>query len=270
MGDTTFSFKKANRFLPHILLVGIGIGTANYITNDGLNWIQWCVQSLSTSLLIGYSLVAIGVNKSWLKSRIDPTWKLYTVLILFFFFVGVLATEIEHSIRSLVFGNETFQPFSSGKMYGFNGIISLILGFSFFRYDFFFRNKSSLDQDSDATKNETAKEPITSVPAKQGQNILLIPIAEIVYFEAYDNYSFVYDTKGKKRLCDYSLLFLEKRLGNDFSRVHRKYIVNSSHIQQIKPHLNGRYLIVFASAQLEPISTSKSHASTIRKLIKLE
>ncbi|MEM9647725.1 MAG: LytTR family DNA-binding domain-containing protein [Bacteroidota bacterium] len=270
MGENNFSYKKANRFLPHILVVGIGIGTANYIINDGLNWIQSCVQSLSTSLLIGYSLVAIGVNKSWLKSQIHPSWKLYTVLILFFVFMGMLATEIEHGIRSLVFQSEAFQPCSAGKMYAFNGIISLILGFSFFQNEFFFRNKNAQTPDATTSNPGTIKEPITNVPVKEGQNILLIPIADIVYFEAYDNYSFVYDAKGKKRLCDYSLLFLEQRLGSEFPRVHRKYIVNSSHIQHIKPHLNGRYLIVFGLTQLEPISTSKSYATTIRKLIKLE
>ncbi len=114
-----------------------------------------------------------------------------------------------------------------------------------------------------------AADAITSIPVKQGENILLIPIQDIVYFEAFDNYSFVHTLTGEKKLCDYSLIFLEKRLSNNFSRMHRKYIVNKNHIKQIKPHVNSRYLIVFNTG-LDPIISSKGYATLIRKLIKIE
>lgn len=268
-----FDLKKANQFFPHILLVGLGIGTANFIMNGDLNWIQWTIQSLSTSLLIGYTLVVIGLNKSWLKFKIRPIWKLYVFVFLAFVLVGVFAIEVEHIIRSLVFHSEQYQPFSGKKMYLFNGIISLVLGLAFFQ------NQSSdklKDQKNLQNQKDQAKvtfqsgDPVSSIPVKQGENILLIPIQDIVYFEAYDNYSFVYDLNAEKRLCDYSLLFLEKRLDERFSRVHRKYIVNARFIKQIRPHLNGRYLIEFSSKGLLPITSSKSYSMTIRKLIKIE
>ncbi len=66
---TQFDIKKANRFLPYILLVGLGIGTANYIMNDSLNWIQWVIQSLFTSLLIGFTTVLMVINKEFLKLK---------------------------------------------------------------------------------------------------------------------------------------------------------------------------------------------------------
>ena len=272
-----FGFKKANRFLPHVILVGLGIGTANFIMNDGLNWILWAIQSLSTSFLIGYTTVLIGSNKSWFKFYIKPIWKLYVLIFLAFLLAGVFATEIEHVIRSLVFRSEPFLPFTAGKMYLFNAVISLFLGFSFFqnRYLFQIRNSDSIENQTE-TQNQNTEESLkladitTSIPIKQGENILLIPIQDIVYFEAYDNYSFVYDLKGEKKLCDYSLLFLEKRLNENFSRVHRKYIVNTGYIKQIKPHLNGRYIIQFSPKGLLPITSSKSHSKTIRKLIKIE
>ena len=268
-----FDLKKANRFFPYIILVGLGIGTANFIMNGDLNWIQWTIQSLSTSFLIGYTLVVIGLNKSWLKFKIKPIWKLYAFVFLVFIFAGVFATEIEHIIRSLVFHSEQYQPFSVGKMYLFNGVISLVLGMVFFQNQSFNKVK-----DQENVQNQKGQEkvdfqsddPISNIPVKQGENILLTPIRDILYFEAYDNYSFVYDLKGEKKLCDYSLLFLEKRLDKKFSRVHRKYIVNTRHIKQIKPHLNGRYLILFGIDGLPPITSSKSYSSTIRKLIKIE
>ncbi len=255
-----FNFKQANRYLLHIVFVGIGIGTANYIMNGKLNWIQWSIQSLSTSFLIGYTLIIIGLNKSWFKHYFKTIGKLYLFIFVAFFLVGVLATEVEHVIRSLVFQNQQFQPLSSGKMYLFNGIISLILGYSFFQYGLPKNKPDKLLDSGDA---------ITNVPVKQGENILLVPIGDVVYFEAFDNYSFLYTLTGEKRLCDYSLRFLEKRLNKKFSRVHRKYIVNESHIKQIKPYLNGRYLILFDNV-LAPITSSKKYVTIIRKLIKIE
>lgn len=254
-----------------MLLVGLGIGTANYILNGGLNWIQWIVQSLPTSIIIGYTLVFIGFNKAWFTHYFKTKGKLYLFIFLAFFLAGALATEIEHMIRSLVFRTGPFQPLTAGKMYLFNGIISLILGFGFFQ------SGLSRSQNPKTPNNhvDIYDEPlnvvddVTSVPVKQGESILLIPIANIAYFEAYDNYSFVHTLKGERKLCDYSLGFLEKRLHKKFPRVHRKYIVNENHIKKIKPHSNGRFLIVF-HAGLPPITSSKSYSAVIRKLIKME
>jgi hypothetical protein len=279
MITTQFELKKANRFLPYILLVGVGIGTANFIMNGGLNWIQWVIQSLFTSFLIGYTTVLAASNKSWLKLKITSSWKLYILLCILFMLIGVLATEVEHLLRSLIFKSESFRPFSAGKMYLFNGVISLVLGFSLFQNNSLFQivknntvekkmkssSKKSFDQNISKSLDIT-----TSIPVRQGENILLIPTQEIVYFEAYDNYSFVYDLNGIKRLCDYSLLFLEKRLEDNFSRIHRKYLINEAQIKQIKPHINGRYIIEFSIKGLSSITSSKSYSSTIRRLIKIE
>lgn len=276
---TQFGLKKANRFLPHILLVGLGIGSANFIMNGGLNWIQWVIQSLFTSLLIGYTSVLVAINKPWLKININPIWKLYVVMLSIFIIIGFFATEVEHIIRSLIFKSESYQAFSAGKMYLFNGVISAVIGLSIFHNNHFVQSGStksvekklksqserSLDQ-----KTSSSNDVTSNIPVKQGDNILLIPIQEIVYFEAYDNYSFVYDVNSKKMLCDYSLLFLEQRLGKKFSRIHRKYLVSEKHIKQIKPYINGRYIIEFSIKGLSSITSSKSYSNTIRSIIKIE
>ncbi len=277
MNAVKFQLKQANQFLPHILLVAIGIGTANYILNGNLNWMQWVIQSISTSFIIGYTLVLVGYNKPWFTYYFTSNNRLLLFIFFVFFLAGVIATEIEHLIRSLVFRNQPFTPFSSGKMYLFNGIISLILGYSFFLSDFL--KRKSVDHIESGEKVESPKTEgdillnnnttITNIPVKQGDNIFLISIEEIAYFEAFDNYSFVFNLLGEKKLCDYSLIFLEKRLTKNFSRIHRKYIVNEDHIKQIKPHLNGRYRIIFNN-KLDPITSSKGYATSIRKLIKIQ
>lgn len=279
MNVEQFELKKANRFLPYILLIGLGIGTANFIMNGDLNWIQWAIQSLSTSFLIGYTTVLVALNKPWFTFKILPSWKVYVLLTIVFIGVGVIATEIEHIIRSLIFDSEPFQLFSAGKMYLFNGVISTVLGFSLFQNNHLIQGSTSKIRENSleliregSADNKVPKsfDSTSSIPVRQGDTILLIPTQEIVYFEAYDNYSFLYDVKGQKRLCDYSLLFLEKRLENMFSRIHRKYLVNKSHIKQIKPHINGRYIIEFSLGGLSSIRSSKTYSNTIKQLIKIE
>ncbi|MFP2996513.1 LytTR family DNA-binding domain-containing protein [Spongiivirga sp. MCCC 1A20706] len=276
MTSNPFFFKEANRFIPFIAVIGIGIGSANYLLNGDLNWIQWVIQSLSTSFVIGYSLVLIVLNKSWFLFYLKTKLKLYIFFTLVFFLIGVLATEIEHMIRSLIFQNIQFQLFTSGKMYLFNGIIALILGYSFFQNNLIkAKNEKPVhsEQSSPALKKSNSESatanPINKIPIKQGENIALIPIESVVYFEAYDNYSFIYSKTGKKQLCDYSLMFLESRLSENFARVHRKYIVNENYIKQIKPHLNGRYVIVFNDVKIGQITSSKGYLSTIKNLIKI-
>ncbi len=267
MNTPGFSVNRATRYLPYIVLVGIGIGTANFTVNGSLNWIQWSIQSVVTSFIIGYSLVVIGTNRQWFQYRIKNVLSRHFLLTCLFFLLGVLATEVEHVIRSVVFQTETFAPFSSFKMHLFNGIISLILGFSFFTGYYRYKDKDLITEHEEGSK--LSEDIVHKVPVKQGESILLIPLSELVYLEAYDNYAFVITQNGEKKLCDYSLGFLEKRLPDNFSRVHRKYIVNQDHIKDIRPHLNGRYMIRFLQ-QVEPITSSKSYLSTIKSMIKID
>lgn len=258
--------KKGLKYLPQILFVGLGIGTANYILFGDLNWLQWTFQSVSTSLIIGYSLVTIGANKTWFRNRFEKNWTFYLAPSFLFLVVAFVATEAEQLIRGLVFQEQAYQPLAAGKLYLFNGIISLVLGLSFFQY------KSLSGQEPPAdTQNldEEVSDPVSKIPVKKGEAISFIALEQIVYFEAFDNYSFVYTLDGEKKLCDYSLLFLEARLSENFSRIHRKYIVNKSHIQQIKPHLNGRHILEFGN-KIEPITSSKSYSTTIQGLIKIK
>lgn len=269
------NFKKANRYLPHILLIGLGIGTANFLMNGELNWFQWVIQSICTSLIIGYSLVLIAANKTLSEGLIPVGWQRYFLLALLFFIIGIIASEIEQVIRTLVFSTKPYTPFSGGRIYWFNGIISLLLGFSFFQNTTLFleaapASETELTASSGASISRTdSPEVINKIPIKQGENYRLIPLGQVAYFEAFDNYSFVHNLESEKRLCDYSLLFLEQRLPGHFVRVHRKYIVNTNHIQELRPHLNGRYVMIFSAGKLPPITSSKSYATRVRKLFRI-
>ncbi len=275
MNESGFNLKKGLKFLPQILLVGIGIGSANFVMHGENNWLQWTIQAMSTSFIIGYVLVVLSTNRIWLERNLKPSWKRYSIVAFFFIIAALLATETEQIIRSSVFSGGEYQPLSAGKMYLYNSIISLVLGFSFFQFDFAKKASGSEDSEQDILLPEgndpevVSNDPIRKIPIKQGENIHFIDLDQVVYFEAHDNYSFVHTAQGQRKLCDYSLRFLESRLGEGFSRVHRKYIVSQHHITKIRPHLNGRYQIAFPDP-VAPITSSKSYTANIRKLIKIE
>ena len=270
MDSLQLDFKSVNQYIPHILLVGIGIGTANFIIHGEFNWLQWLIQAISTSFLIGFTLLWIASNKAVLKFHLQQNWKLYPVLMIFFFLIGILATEIESLIKNLIFLNKAYIPFSSIDILLSNSIISIFLGFSFFLNNKLFSVTDGKEKKLFREDTKPEFEIITKVPVKQGENIQLIPTQHIVYFEAYDNYAHLYHSDGTKILCDYSLIFLEKRLSKNFIRIHRKYILNETYIKQIIPHLNGRYIIQFNDSKLDPITSSKGYLKTMKKLVKIE
>lgn len=270
MKSPQLDFKRVKQYLPHILLVGIGIGTANFIIHGEFNWLQWMIQSSATSFIVGFTLLWIASNKSVARQYLRKDWMLYPVLIMLFFLVGTIATEFESLIKSLIFLNNPYVPLSTIDVLVSNGIISIVLGFSFFLNNRLFVRQKENEEEVPEKKLGVEIKTITKIPVKQGENIQLVPTSQIVYFEAYDNYSHLHDSDGTKMLCDYSLIFLEKRLSNDFLRIHRKYIVNAAHIKQIVPHLNGRFLIEFNNPNLDTITSSKGYLKAMRKLVKIE
>lgn len=268
------NIKSAQQYLPHIAMVGIGIGTTNYLLHGQFNWLQWVVLSLSTSYIVGFMLLWIAANGDIIKQYFTENWKLYLLLVICFLGVGTLATEVESLIKNLLFLNNGYTPFSSINILFSNIVLSIVLGFCFFTNKEFTTPQSKTSITVEKTtllpKDKIPLgETITILPIKKGEKIQLIKTEDIVYFEAYDNYAHLYLSDGQKMLCDYSLLFLEKRLDKNFQRIHRKYIVNTTAIKTIQPYLNGRFLIEFDHSKLEAISSSKGYLKTMKKLIKL-
>ena len=73
------------------------------------------------------------------------------------------------------------------------------------------------------------------VVVKKGQNIVVLPIQRIHYFEAFDDYVKIYTTEGfylKKK----TMAFFEKTLdASQFVRVHRSYLMNLQELMRIEP-----------------------------------
>ena len=77
--------------------------------------------------------------------------------------------------------------------------------------------------------------------------IYFVPISEVIWIEANDQYVFVH-TAGAKHLLRASLNQLEKQLDPQFFyRTHRSSIVSIEAIQEIEPYFKGDYMILLSN-----------------------
>lgn len=259
-------FKEANKQLPAILLIGIALGVANFSLGVWPTLGQSLLQQVLISLVIGYLLLWIITNISeWLAPNISNTKK-YLILVACFICVGMLGSVVESLVKYFLFQQTNYPIFSNGGTYLFNAILSTILGFSFYNYWFSLKANPANEE---IIEEATIDTPLTTIPIKQGESISLHALDDILYFEAYDNYSFLFDLDGKKSLCNYSLILLEKKLPTNFLRIHRKYLINKEQILKIQPHLKGRFVLTFKDNNRSVLTSSSSYTAVIKQLTKL-
>ena len=267
----TIKLTEANKHLPAILLIGMALGIANFSLGFWPTLGQSLLQQVLISLVIGYSLLIVVTNTSQLFSTTTSDSKKYLILFSCFAFVGLLGAEVESLVKCFLFQQADYHFFNNSSSYLFNAILSTILGYSFYNW---------LSQKEEPVKETVTQEqpiqellhqetPLTTIPIKQGESTLLHALEDILYFEAYDNYSFLFDLNGKKSLCTYSLLFLEKKLPTNFLRIHRKHLINTTHLLQIQPHLKGRYVLTFKDKKRSTLTSSASYTDVIKQLMKL-
>jgi two-component system, LytTR family, response regulator len=100
----------------------------------------------------------------------------------------------------------------------------------------------------------TQEEFISRIVLKEKGEIKIIPIADIRYLEANDDYVNIYSSDGKF-LKNKTLGFYEKGLPPmEFVRVHRSYLVKVSEIIKLEPYEKEGYLILLRKGEKLPVS----------------
>ncbi len=98
--------------------------------------------------------------------------------------------------------------------------------------------------------------PITRVVVRKGNTINIIPVKEIKYLEAQDDYVMIHYTNGKA-LKQQTMRFYEDNLPKtDFVRIHRSYIVRVEEIKRIEPYGKDNHVAILQSGNKLPISRS--------------
>jgi two-component system LytT family response regulator len=105
-------------------------------------------------------------------------------------------------------------------------------------------------------KTPDSAKPVNRIVVRKGNAINLIPVEQIKYVEAQDDYVMIYHTAGKA-LKQQTMKFYEENLPkSDFVRVHRSYIVKVEEIKKIEPYGKDNHIAILQSGDKLPISRS--------------
>jgi two-component system, LytTR family, response regulator len=94
------------------------------------------------------------------------------------------------------------------------------------------------------------------IVVKEGGNIRIIPVNEITYIEAFDDYVKIYTAK-EMFLKKKTLSFYESTLDpSEFTRVHRSYIISLAYLTRIEPMEKETHLALLKTGAKIPLSKS--------------
>jgi two-component system, LytTR family, response regulator len=105
---------------------------------------------------------------------------------------------------------------------------------------------------------ETIRQPEEKnrVVIKEGGNIRIIPVHEILYFEAYDDYVKIFTAK-EMFLKKKTMSFYESSLdASQFVRVHRSYILQLAQLTRIEPFEKDTHVALLKNGSRIPLSKS--------------
>jgi two-component system LytT family response regulator len=92
------------------------------------------------------------------------------------------------------------------------------------------------------------------IVVKDGSEIKIIPVQDVDYLEAYDDYVKIYQGT-KYTLKKQTMNYFEKSLpNNQFIRIHRSYIVNITQLTKIESYEKNSYIAILRSGARIPIS----------------
>ena len=98
--------------------------------------------------------------------------------------------------------------------------------------------------------------PVSRVVVRKGNAINLIPVDEIRYVEAQDDYVMIHHTGGKA-LKQQTMKYYEDNLPKtDFVRIHRSYLVRVQEINRIEPYGKDTHVAMLKTGDKLPVSRS--------------
>ena len=116
--------------------------------------------------------------------------------------------------------------------------------------------RHSTDEKNKTLIQEEVRQPEerNRVVVREGGNIRIIPVDEIQYIEAYDDYVKIYTLK-EMFLKKKTMSFYENSLdASQFVRVHRSYIIQLNQITRIEPLEKDTHLALLKSGAKIPLS----------------
>lgn len=106
------------------------------------------------------------------------------------------------------------------------------------------------------------------IVARRGRNLVFLNLDEVWAFEAADRLTFVHTARGKFDL-DLSLAAIEAGVGHSLARVHRSWLVNAAHIQELARDGTDTRLLVGARPGEQGLSVpvARERSQAIREFL---
>jgi two-component system, LytTR family, response regulator len=103
-------------------------------------------------------------------------------------------------------------------------------------------------------KKPETESTVNRIVVRKGNSINLIPVEQIRYVEAQDDYVMIFHSTGKA-LKQQTMKFYEDNLPkSDFVRIHRSYIVKVEEIKGIEPYGKDNHIAILHSGDKLPVS----------------
>jgi len=124
---------------------------------------------------------------------------------------------------------------------------------------------SALKQAWDTNQARTPE--IEKLAVSQDGRMYLVPYGQIVFVEAYEDYSYVH-TAQQKYLTSYRVKYLEERLApHRFFRVHRKYLVNLDMVTEIASLPGSNFMLRTAGRTRIELPISRRRIASLKQVL---
>lgn len=116
---------------------------------------------------------------------------------------------------------------------------------------------------------QATRTSVERIPVEKGGRKVLVPIDQIRYIEAKDDYSCIY-TDTDRYLSTTSLAQLENKLApHNFFRVHRGYIVNLDYVENVEVVSSGILQLGINGVEGKKISVSRRRVVQLKRALGL-
>lgn len=116
--------------------------------------------------------------------------------------------------------------------------------------------------------SDSSKSSIERIPVEKGGRKVLIPVDQICYIMAKDDYSCIF-TEDDRYLSTTSLAQFESKLGDfGFFRVHRRYIVNLANVEDVETVPSGAIQLGVSGVD-DRIPVSRRRVVPLKKALNL-
>ncbi|TVQ98815.1 MAG: DNA-binding response regulator [Desulfovibrionales bacterium] len=117
--------------------------------------------------------------------------------------------------------------------------------------------------------NQIRPVEIEKLPITLEGRVILVPYSQIVFVEAYEDYSFVH-TNQDKYLTSFRLKYLEDRLrAHRFFRVHRKFLVNLDLVTEIASLPGSNFMLRTTGKKRIELPVSRRRIADLKQILGL-